>query len=464
MKTRFFILSCFLACLCFSGCNENENITKITGITVSPAIIPPMEIGDEVELTATFSPSNSNEEIIWVSWNDEILSIESHGATAKLKAINFGQTRIFATSASKIVVSPDIPITINSDDYAALLVGSYLGVGKSGLGPIPDMKIKLERVGLLNSTVKLTVEAEMAPFGEQIIIGETINLSVGKERGTYNLDGNAQLVIPGMITFNFVVSGTFNNDDKSLTLKLDDSKNSGFPLVIDIDAVPGSPIDFGEAAAGVYTGKANGTSAIGAITGLDMDVTLTRISSNRVDLFISSPMGNITLKEGQEIEVSAGVAANTCALTGNAYMAAFDMEMTVKGTVNLLEHTLTMELEGAFMSAVITAELDIAKIVAGEYIGDGALSGLMDMPLSNVPITMERKNKTTVNMFASTALATIDCDLTVAPDGNKYSLLGETSIMGMDFTVTGTHNPSTQTFTVSINNPALQIDLTAAKR
>ena len=466
MKARYLIYGCLLAGLCLSlpGCDEDEKVTNITGITVTPANISPMEIGDELELTAAFTPADATEDIIWKSWNENIVKIEGTGAKVKLKAVSFGETRIFATSTSRIVVSPDINIKVNSDDYAGLMVGNYLGAGKSGMGDITDANIKLERVGLSNTSVKLTVVGVMASFGEQTITGESLDISLGNAAGLYNLNGKAKLTIPGLVTFDFTVTGQFNNADKSLTLKFVDPVTAGFPLEIDMTAVPGEPTDYGALAAGAYAGKADVESAMGPMSGLDMDVTLTRISSSKVDMLITSAMGNITLKEGQEIEVSAGTAANTCRLTGNAYMAAFGMDMTVTGTINLIEHTLTMELSGEFMSASITAELDIAKIVAGEYIGEGAMSGMMDMDLSGVEISMERKNKTTVNMFAVTALASIDCDLTVAPDGNFYSLRGATSIMGMDFTVTGTYNPLNHTVTLSINNPALQIELSAVKQ
>ena len=467
MKARILIYGCLIIGLCLSltGCGDDEKVTEITGIEVSPSTIPAMEIGDELQLTAQFSPSNATEDIIWKSWNEKIVKIEGTGTNVTLKAIGFGETRIFATSTSRIVVSRDIAIKVNSDDYAGLMTGNYLGSGTSAMGPIDGMAIKIERAGSSNSKVNLTIVAEMSGFGEQTITGEGVDIKLGSEPGTYGFSGSAKMEIPGMIKFDFTISGKFNSADKSLTLKLADLDNPVFPLVIDIDAVPGAPADYGMMAAGDYAGKADITnSPMGAIPGLDMDITITRISSNKVDLIISSSMGDIVLKEGQEIEVTAGTANNTCSLTGNVYMALLDADLAVSGTINLIERTLTMELTSQVLSATITAELDIAKVVEGEYSGDGTLAGMsMDQDLSGVPVILTRIDKQTVNMFAN-ALVAFDCDLTVAPDGNFYSLTGATNMMGMDFTVTGTHNPATQTFTVSISNPAIQIELSAVKQ
>jgi len=471
MKTRFLIFGCLFAFLCLSGCDDdNENIKLVTGISVTPANPDALEIGDELELTATFTPVDATEEIIWVTWDDKILSIEGDGTKAKIKALTFGETRIFATNKSRIVVSPDITIKINSDDYAALMVGNYLGTGSSAMGPISDINIKLERVGLSNSTVKMTIIAEMTGFGEQTIIAETVNISLGAP-GTYGLNGNAVLSIMGM-TFDFILSGTFNNADKSLVLKLDASSNPVMPLVIDINAVPGEATDFGASASGDYIGEANGESAMGPVSGLEMEITITRINSSRVDLFIQSASGNIVCREDQYIEIAAGIAANTCTLNGIATLAsAFgDFPMTVSGEINLLDHTLTLALvaEGMgmeLMNVIVTAEMDITKIIVGEYMADGGLTGMMEMPLNDVPVSLTRVNKATVNLFAATALATIDCELAVIPDGNFYALQGVTSILGMDFTVTGRHNPSNQTLTLSIANAALplQIELSGVR-
>ena len=472
MKTRFLIFGCLFACLFLSGCDdEKENVKLVTGITVSPSAVPAMEIGDEVELSASLTPSDATEEIIWVSWDDNILSIEGAGTKATLKALSFGETRIFATSKSRIVVSPDIAIKINSDDYASLLVGNYSGSGSSDLlGAISDINIKLERVGLSNSTLKITIIADLSGFGEQTIVAETVNISLGNTPGTYGLNGRAALNVMGM-TFDFAVNGMFDNADQSLNLEL--VASDPMAIRIDINAVPGEAADFGSLASGDYIGEANGSSAMGAVSGLEMEVTITRINSSRIDLLIQSQSGNIVCQEGQFIEIAAGIAANTCTLNGIATLtSAFgDFPMTVSGEINLLEHKLTLELvaEGMgmeLMNVIVTAELDITKVVVGDYMADGGLTGMMEMSLADVPVSLTRVDKTTVNLYAATALATIDCELTVTLDGNFYALQGVTSILGMDFTVTGRHNPSNQTLTLNILNATLplQIELSAVRQ
>ena len=473
MKTRFLIFGCFFAFLCLfclSGCGEDEeNIKLVAGITVTPANPEALEIGDELELTATFTPSDATEEIVWVTWDDKILSIEGNGTKAKIKALTFGETRIFATSKSRVVVSPDIPIKINSDDYAALMVGNYLGSGESNMGAISDINIRLERVGLSNSTLKMTIIAEMTGFGEQTIIAETVNISLDGSPGIYGLNGHAELNILGMV-FDFVLTGTFDNADKSLNINL--YASDPMQLDIDIYAVPGEATDFAASAAGDYIGEANGESAMGPVSGLEMAITITRISSSSIDLFIESQSGNIVCQEGQFIEIAAGIAANTCTLNGVATLTtAFgDFPMTVSGEFNLLEHTLTLDLfaEGMgleLMNVTVTAEMDITKLIVGEYTANGDLTGMMEMPLTDVPVAITRVDKATVNLFAATALATIDCNLPVTPDGNFYALQGIASIMGMDFTVTGRYNPSNQTLTLSIANSSLplQIELSGVK-
>ena len=471
MKAQFLIFGCLFALLCLSGCDDKEKEIIVSAITVSPATIPAMEIGDEVELTATITPADATEEILWVSWDENIAKVEGQGAKVKLKAIAPGTTRIFATNQSKIVVSRDMEITVNSDDYAGFMVGNYIGSGTLA-GAFTDnlsgMGIKLERVGTEQTAAKLTIIASIASFGEQTIIADRLNLSVGSEPGTYRLSGNAGLTIPNVASFTLAVTGTFKVSDKSLTLSL--NATAPAPVIININAIPGTPTDYGASAAGDYAGIADIETVQGNMPNTGIDIALTRITSSRLNMFLEASTGlTIECLSGQYIEITAGLAANTCALNGKATLTAYNMEMTVTGTLNLNDQTLTMQLSSEYVNASVTAALNITKIVVGTYAGTGDLiSNVPDMmpsgPMGEISITMEKIDHETVKIAATTATGLITGEAKVKPDGSLYALTGSAEGSGLTFTVTGSFNPANKTLTLDAVSPYIILKFTATKK
>ena len=477
MKVQFSIIGCIVTALCLLGCCEEEN--NIMGIVISPNTVPAMEVGQTTQLTATITPTDATEELIWVSWDDEMIEIESNGAQATIKALKPGTTRIFATNRSKIVVSQEVEITVNSDDYASFIVGTYIGSGAmTGVmsGSLSGIGIKIEPVGAELSTVKMTLVANIPGLGEQTIIAQEVKLSLGAP-GTYNLNGSANLAGVGA----FTITGTFGVEAKALTLKLASSV-----VTIDVNAVPGALRDYGQILEDAYIGKANVTGAMN-FSNLDTKIDITRISNTKVFMRISanSPVGMLVMecKNGQEISVAEGSSANICTLDGLASLDMMGMVITMKisGTFNMESHALTLrvvdnDLNGGLATINISAQSDsfdptnYAKAVAGNYVGQGALEGFSatPVPIPNIEVKLERVDNTIAKMTVKADMTALGFGV-LQPVGNMtvtaaYEVSGKLESSLFNFNVTGSVDTTNKKITLKLvvdGMPTVFINMTA---
>ena len=124
-----------VASLLLPGCKDDKEVI-VSGITVSPATIPALEIGETVELTATITPDYATEEIRWVAYDKDTITtlkaitLESDGRRAILKAVKAGAAKVFVTNRTGVVVSDEVLVTVNSDDYAGFVACKYVGTAE----------------------------------------------------------------------------------------------------------------------------------------------------------------------------------------------------------------------------------------------------------------------------------------------------------------------------------------------
>ncbi|MDR3194668.1 MAG: Ig-like domain-containing protein [Tannerella sp.] len=477
MKTKFFTLGCLIASLCFTGCNDDDEVT-VKGISITPATVSAMEIGGTVELTATITPADATEEIRWVSYDPKIISITSEGSKAILRADSAGTTRVFATNKTGIVVSEEIEVKVNSAEYAGFVIGNYIGTAQvSGAinATLPGVEVTLARVGNEQAKVKLNVLTEIPDMGELTVTGDEVYVSLGAEPGTYALKGTAFL--PALqLTLN--VSGTFRVGDKSLTLDLE----ADGVILIHIEAAPGVPADYGAIVAGDYLGTAKLTGAL--TTDIDdIQIALTRLSNSKVSLLLLGVAPGIGALEilSDNITVSAGETENICALSGTATLPLMNFTLNVSGTYNITDHTLTLALpeSGGLVNILVVAKpagfdpSDYGAIVAGNYLGNAKLTGQMTADLSGVQVALERVDKDAVKLNLETEVpglgkvSVVGDQVTVAEGDapNTYRLSGAATMSGMGLTmnVTGTFDASDRTLKLQLveSNEVVNIDLEA---
>ena len=487
MKAKFFIFGCLCTILCLSGCDDKE--ISVSSINISPATISPMEVGDEVELTATVSPADATEEIIWVSWDEDIATVTGHGDKAMLKAISPGKTRIYATNKSKIVVSPDLAVTVNSDDFASLMAGDYIGNGSvSGMmnDNISDMGITIQR--LEAAVVKMTVLANMPGFGEQTITANNLNVLAGSTPGTYTLSGTAGLSIMGM-NLSFNVTGTFKSSDNSLTMQLLGTDPS-IPLTINFTAVPGVSTDYAASVIGNYIGAGNVSGmASGNIS--DAVLTMERVGTEKAAVKMTliasiASFGEQTII-ANSLNLSAGSETGTYALSGNAGLSIMGMDIgfNVTGTFKVSDKTFSVQLLGTDPNIPLTITInavpgtlviptDYAVSIVGNYIGSGNVSGAANDNISDAEIILERIGTeldavkmtliASIGAFGEQTIIANSVKLSDGSEAGTYALNGSAglSIMGMDigFSVTGTYKISDKTMTLQLVSTTAAIPLT----
>lgn len=480
MKARFSLLGCLVAILCLPGCSDDNEVT-VSEITISPGTFPALEVGGTVELTAVITPDNATEEIRWVAY-DPIVSIAGEGRKAVLTAVESGTTRIFATNRTGVVVSEEITVKVNSDEFASFVVGKYIGTAEvrgSLNADLSGVSVTMERIKDENAQVKLTVVADVPSLGELTITGERISVKPGAEPETYTLNGAAPLEFPGIGTVPLTVSGTYRAAEKSLALSLA-AENI---ISINIAATPGAPADYGAAIAGDYagTGKLTGNLMTADLDGVQ--ITLARLGNSKAGLSITAPVPGLgeQVISSDDITLSAGTAPNTCALSGTVLMTpmpATTFELDVTGTFDMTTHALTLDLVDP--NGMINIHLDVmpvgfdpsdyGKIVAGKYLGSAVLKGLVNEEVSGVQITLERVDSETVKISVKATVTgvgevPIDGDAITVSEGNASGtcvLSGTANGMGMPFSVAGTFNAADRTLTLKLAvEGVITIDITA---
>ncbi|MDR1938306.1 MAG: Ig-like domain-containing protein [Tannerellaceae bacterium] len=220
MKTNFSLIGCFIVCLCFSGCKDEEK--GITDISVTPAAVT-LDIGATAQLTAAIVPADAgNKEIFWVSYDPNVVTVSGNGTEATLTAVAPGTIAVFATDKTGVVVSNEVNITVNSPDYVSLITGNYSGTAEvSGMMSvtIPDAQASLERVREENAIVKFSITATIPGLGPLLIVVEEAAIQE-ISAGQFSLQGSAML---DMLGVPLILDGKVNASDNTLELTLKDS-------------------------------------------------------------------------------------------------------------------------------------------------------------------------------------------------------------------------------------------------
>ena len=497
MKTKILILGCLVTCLCFLGCNKDDKIVKVSGITVSPTTIPLLQKGETVELEATVSPSDTQEDILWVSWDKNKVTVEAvegtNGRKAILTALGGGATRIFATSASKIVVSEDINVAVDSDDIAGLLIEEeFIGQGKM-TGPMPgdikDAIIKFERIGEEKLKVQMSVTVVLA-IGENTMVSD-ITIMESSTEGIYLLSGECELDAI-VAKLEFVITGSYNVSTEVLTLDMEDK---GMDVKINITAEHGTseppppppPNNYAGDVAGEYIG-AGLLHAIPLFSVPDTELEDVAITFEEVD--------NGTVKAtlmiemfGQPVTLTGNITVSeTYTLSGNVSgdlvgLPISSISLPMSGSFDPSDHTLVLNFNG--MAVIdLTADpvippKDLGGEVAGEYTASGLLLAIPafsvpDTPLEGLEITFVRIDNNTVDASIVTELfgqsVTFTGEVTVS---ETYALSGTvTGIIDLGtgggpgplpLSLSGSFDPDNQTLTITLSGMGgmITINLTA---
>ncbi|GHT18233.1 hypothetical protein AGMMS4957_00080 [Bacteroidia bacterium] len=244
MKKKVWIMGSVVAASCFlvTACDEKDD-KSVTGIVVTAnKPVNALAVGDEVTLTADITPAGATEAIKWVSEESDYVSIVGNGTTATIYARwSVTGAQVYATNQAGVVVSNKIDVTVKPGDYAALLVGNYSGKGAlSGPPPFNDpnasVSVAIERVDSgkvnMNFVTSGTVISGLPLFPEgtpdeyRVLPIAAENVTLGPppsdaENGIIGLTGET-VAIEGLSGLWFTITGTFNVNTKTLSLKLTD--------------------------------------------------------------------------------------------------------------------------------------------------------------------------------------------------------------------------------------------------
>ena len=487
MKSKFFVIGCLIAGICFlSSCKDDDPVIK--GISVSPSTIPAMEVGDEVDLTATVSPADASDEVEWVSENTEIVRVTKTGATTgKITALSHGTTNVFATNKKGTVMSAKIAVTVNipqaDTDYAELLasaggIGSFLGLAEGYGGIVSDLECGISFTRTEKNKVKISMISGMAGVeceGEQIInLMEGDSPNIGVLLGTAQFRGMGQNLV-------MEVTGTYNTTTKALRIEMIYDEWDP-PLDLYIDAVPGvyEVVDNPDYTLTCWAKL----SLTGDLLYEEIKVGLYKVSDDmygvkfaveKVDLGLGAPMdipfeGSVTFAEGEwggELFVSLMGSHRLVVREGTSLdIATRTMTLIASGRVNL----------GAVFDATVeivisnVAEVNHAEEVLGTYYGEGTMTGGMSGPVTDVVITLEDiDSNSAVNAIIEAVLPGMGKQVfeTVLSVSENYELEGSASItspMPITFAITGTVNIDDNTIELTLDAGAMATIVLTAER
>jgi hypothetical protein len=216
-------------------------------------------------------------------------------------------------------------------DYAKKVEGDYAGTAKvSGAisADVSELTVALTRTGA--GKVDLNIVAEVPGMGQLVVTGEDIAVKAGDAENTYALSGKA--VLAGM-GFNLNVTGTYNETDKKLIMKL--AEENGL-VAIDIEATVAGDIkpnpDYGAILAGSYSGNATLTGMINETIN-DVPVTMERRDENSVKFTIVATVtgfGAMTIVS-ENMTITPSDTDGEYLLDGDAKLPVLDMPIKIIG-------------------------------------------------------------------------------------------------------------------------------------
>lgn len=470
MKSRIFIIGGLLAIICLFGCSQEEDKdVVITGISVASSVAD-MDIGNEVEVTATVTPSDAIGTVTWASANSGIATVTAkdgtNGRTAIIKAVGAGSTTITASSGNvksgnlSVVVKEPAPVVI---PVTAITITSS----------VPDLEI--------DETVD--VEATVTPANATEIVEWVAVDGTGAVTVTPLLGSNGKLatikaVSPGTAQV-YAKSGTVESAKLAITVKEPEPPEEPEPSE-----------DFASVIAGTYYGDGTITEfgLMPALSGTpisDVEIYLERVNNGKLDMEINAniaALAGIGVDAHQEF-ISSVTVSSDYNLKGATSMSVMgmDIDFDITGKVDPAEGTIELKLACPILTMELTASMpDLVSDIIGEYLGDGvasegALPGL-DGPVTDVSIVLEKVNNTKVLAEVTATLPMIGllfgpsvmtCTLDVASD---YTLSGTASLDNpvdatdtFVFTITGSVDTDAKTIELKFFAAnRITLDLTAA--
>ena len=486
MKSKFFVLGCLIAGICFlSSCKDDDPV--ITGINLSPATIPAMEVGDEVELTAIVTPTDASDEVEWVSENTAIVTVTKTGATtAKVKAVSHGTTNVFASNKAGTVMSTKIAVTVNipqaDTDYAELLakagtIGSFLGKATGYDGFITDLECGITFTRVEKNKVKIKMLSNIAGVeceGEQII-----DLMEGSSPNIAELLGMAQFRGMGQ-NLRMHVTGTFNTTTNELIVEMIDDHNWAPPLDLLVIATPGV-YEVVEEPDYTLTCWAK-LNLSGDLRYEDIKVSLFKANDDMYSVKFVVEQVNL-MGVPMDIPFEGSITLTGDEWGGELFVSLMGSHRLVMGagtSLDISTQTITIDASGrvnlgALFDATVQILLsnvpeegdpDFAEEVVGTYLGEGTMTGAMTGPVTDVVIVLEYINSTTVKAIVEAVLPIMgkqefETDLSVSED---YELAGATTLSDIPFVITGVVYPENNTLEMTLSGGVMATIVLTAER
>jgi len=471
MKAKILLMGSLISFFCLFGCDkEDVKDVAIQSITVASSVND-LEIGGEVEVTATVTPSDAVGTVTWASANGSVATVTAkdgtNGRTAIIKAVSAGTTTISASSGN--IKSGNLSVTVKEAPPVVIRI-TAITITSS----VADLEI--------DETVE--VEATVTPANttetiEWVAVDGTGKVTVEAIAGSDNKRATVTAVSAGTAQV-YAKCGTVESAKLDVTV---------------LEPEPPEPTeDYASDVEGTYYGE--GSFSNSSIPGLDgapvtdVEIILERVNNGTLDMTINANLPALAamgVPVNQEL-VSTVKVSSDYELTGETSInAGFPINFTLTGKVNPDEGTITLKLSSALLDMNLTAAMsdldddldDFASDIAGTYKGDGvasegALPGL-DGPVTNVSIVLEKLNNTQVSAEVTATLPLIGlllgpsvmtCTLDVSPD---YELSGTASLDNpvdptdaFVFTITGSVDTEAKTIELKFFAAnRITLDLTA---
>ena len=475
MKSKFLVLGCLVAGICFlTNCKEDEEQvdTSIKGISIAPTTVAPMEIGAEIELTATITPSDAKGTIEWVSNNTSFVTVTPVAGTNKatIKAIAAGTTQVFARSDTRTAVSNEVTVTVNlppvETDFAEILVadGPFVGKGTPSLLPVEiTMGISFTRV----SKNVVTIDGKSSMGALVCYAGQTITLVEGSSPNICKLI-NGKATMPEAQPDNgedlpVTVIGEYNTTTKKLSLTIQSDLQSweANPLIIPIEAVPGEyeepDIEDGDLVLDCW-GSATGLGP--AVSFTDIKVNITQVDAKTFTVAFNAAILPPVLD---------GIFTGNLTLTGNELSGKMTYEgalaFDVTGSLDMDNEKIALTLSTTYEYAqgmVTTIVINVTNIEEPDFVLNcwGYYNLASKVDISDVEVSLWQKDDETVSLsfvvdIQNIGVATISGELDLSGNDLSGKVTLTATVMGSqqsaDLNATGTFDPDAGDGEITLN-------------
>ena len=469
MKSKFLLIGSFITVFCLLGCDKDEEKdVAIKSIAIAPSIND-MEIGNEVEVTATVTPSDAVGTVTWASANSGIVTVTAkdgtNGRTAIIKAIGAGSTTITASSGN--IKSGNLSVAVKEPAPVVIPV-TAISIPSS----VPDMEI--------DGTVE--VEATVTPASateavEWVAVDGTGKVTIAAVSGTNGRKATITAVSAGTAEV-YAKSGTVESSKLAVTVKEPEPPEDPEPAE-----------DYASDVVGVYYGE--GVASEGFFPQLngpveDVVIVLERVHNGKVTAEITATLPMVGDLLGPSVmscnlTVSADYKLSGSASLDNPLDPTDAFVFTITGSVDPDENTIVLNLtsENRITLDLSASMPDFASAIVGEYHGEGVASEgffpQLNGTVTDVVIVLEKVNNLTVMTEITATLpmvgdllgpSVMSCNLTVS---SEYGLAGETSLDNpldptdaFTFIITGSVDPEAKTIVMNLTSAnRITLDLTA---